>query len=83
MNISDEAIEAAAKASQTTWTPDEWRRYVPEDEKEEQRAQARRILEAAAPHIAEQAWDEGFNIGWDAARGEPEEPNPYREEVGE
>ena len=42
---------------------------------------ARLALEAAAPFIAAKAWDEGKSAGWDAARGEPEESNPYEEDV--
>jgi hypothetical protein len=41
---------------------------------------ARAALEAAAPYLARAAWDEGKSAGWDAARGEPEESNPYQKE---
>jgi hypothetical protein len=51
VNISDEAVEAAARAIDGTWTESEWRRYIPECEKEPLREQARRILAAAAPHM--------------------------------
>lgn len=40
------------------------------------------LLAAAQRHMAI-AWDEGFSMGWGAARGESEEPNPYRKEPEE
>ena len=45
------------------------------------RIRARRHLQTVAPYLMAAAWDEGKDAGWDAARGEPEESNPYEEEV--
>lgn len=62
MNISKEAIEAAARELNIYVTP--W-----EDLEEEQRngwrSQAHAALRAAAPLLIAQAWDEGWNVGYD------------------
>lgn len=50
MNIPTEAIEAAAKALTGDYAST--------------RSIARRVLEAAAPHMLAGAWDEGAIAGW-------------------
>jgi hypothetical protein len=59
MNISDEAVEAAAKP---LWEPNEhddtWASEFP-TYKDYLKAEARKVLEAAAPYLMAQAWDEG------------------------
>jgi hypothetical protein len=37
----------------------------------------RSAIEAAAPYLLREVWDVAYGLGWDAARGEPETPNPY------
>jgi hypothetical protein len=93
MNIPDEAIEAAAMR---VWVTDgelmrdprpDWDECAKDPAwkavMDETREVARSILEAATPHLMAQAWDEGLAMGWGAARGEPEEPNPYHAGAGE
>lgn len=53
MNISDEAVEAAIGAYGGTVMAIM-----------NERAMVRRILEAAAPHLMAQAWEEGFDRGF-------------------
>ena len=62
MDISDEAVEAAARALD----PDTMGSAGPlaEKFKEQARAEARAALEAAAPYMAAQVWDEGAVAGW-------------------
>ena len=73
--IPDEAVEAAAELIATVDYPG----YRPDLEF------AREVLEAAAPHMLAQAWDEGFSAGedvgnWYAApvTKQPVHTNPYR-----
>lgn len=42
------------------------------------RPDAAAALLAAAQPLMAIAWDEGKSAGWDAARGESEESNPYQ-----
>jgi len=81
--IPDEAVEAAAKetyrvAAEFAYETDSW-----DDLSDEQREaftdDARKILEAAAPYIAAEAWSEGRSAG----RMDPYclEPNPYRSQA--
>jgi hypothetical protein len=83
--IPNDAVEAAAKA---LWTPsnegDTWESEY-EPYKDHTRAEAKRALEAAAPHLMAGAWDEGFDKGfydpkagsyWDAS--ESTAVNPHR-----
>lgn len=70
MTIPDEAVEAAYDVSQHLLITT---------------AEIELILEAAAPFIAAEAWDEGFEKGtdwgdWAAApvTPEPDSTNPYR-----
>jgi hypothetical protein len=69
MNISDEAVEAAALAAYGFPFDQELR--------EATRARLRIALTAAAPHLMAEAWDEGKNVRRDY-RGEILEANPYR-----
>jgi len=71
----DEAVEAAAWAldPQTMGSGG----ALAEKFKEETRAEARRILEAAAPHLLAQGWDEGYEGAVDAYDGR-NVSNPYR-----
>jgi hypothetical protein len=65
MSISDEAVEAAKVAFDETnggLFEDEYAFNV-----------ARRVLEAAAPHIALEAWEQGRVDGYH------HRPNPYKE----
>jgi hypothetical protein len=67
--IPVEAVEAAAKAYRREFPYNENEGYV-----------VKLILEAAAPYIRAQAWDEGATagLGWDENRGEDfAVPNPY------
>ena len=62
MTVPDEAVEAAAKAlAIVAWG--EWE-YVPTELRGRMKRDARLALEAAAPFIAAQAWDEGSLAGW-------------------
>jgi hypothetical protein len=81
MKISDEAVEAAAKrisghygAGANNW---EW--YLTE---------AREVLEAAAPYLAAEAWDRGFDRGFydplagrDRDASESAAFNPFRSQA--
>ena len=62
MDISNEAVEAAAWAldPQTMGSAG----ALADKFKDHTRADAQRILEAAAPFIAAQVWDEGHEEGW-------------------
>jgi membrane-bound lytic murein transglycosylase B len=64
--IPDRAVEAAAEAIEYALQTGVGVKDI-----------ARDALEAAAPYLMRAAWDEGKSSGWDAARGEPEESNPY------
>jgi hypothetical protein len=85
MNISDAAVEAAAK-----WLHDNNCRSAihsghPADmECYGWREEARELLETAAPHIMSEAWDDGHDAGFTfgAFQGRVKEtPNPYRDAV--
>ena len=72
--IPAEAVEAAAKrlASHNGTGPANWEWYANE---------AKAILEAAAPHLMAQAWDEGRKHGATypyGERGLATDDNPYR-----
>lgn len=58
MTVSDEAVEAAAKAFYGDAYED-----IFQADKEFPQAQMRKALTAAAPFIAAQAWDEGEKAG--------------------
>jgi hypothetical protein len=87
--IPDEAVEAAAPllykvAADYAYDSDGWE-AVAEEQRELWRADARRILEAAAPHLVQsakaEAWDEGCYEGleWSPERDyKALEQNPYR-----
>ena len=57
--VTDEALEAAARALHGAETPREWG-DTPVGYRELTRDSARAALEAAAPLIAAKAWDEGY-----------------------
>jgi len=75
MSVSDEAVEAAARAiaryETGTQSP------IPNDT---DIAHARTALEAAAPFIAAQAWDEGWDAmaDFDHRQAGQYPSNPYR-----
>jgi len=78
MTVPDEAVEAAAKAlAIVAWG--EWE-YVPTALRGRMRRDARITLEAAAPFIAAQAWDEGWNAfaRYDSDQRQSYPDNPYR-----
>jgi hypothetical protein len=69
MNISDEAVEAAAKAISRSLGLN-------------LTDQARLALEAAAPHMLANAWDEGNIAGvFDLPSEQHATPNPYRSQA--
>ena len=76
--IPAEAVEAAAKAIHEAggfykWEdPEGWREQAANLE-------ARPALEAAAPYMLAQAWDEGYTLGYAdcANKQESNRPNPY------
>jgi hypothetical protein len=72
MSISNEAIEAAANAldPQTMGSGG----ALAEKFKAETRAEARRILEAAAQYLLADVWEEAV----EAKSQHPNPPNPYR-----
>lgn len=76
MNISDEAVEAAAKA---TYSSDGLNAWTLEDVSTHNhyRRKARASLEAAAPHLMAQAWDEGVAYVFEGG-AEVSDENPYR-----
>jgi hypothetical protein len=74
MTISDEAVEAAARAMAHLFD------YQTEAGKSHWRDKAKRTLEAAAPHLMVQAWDEGNIAGiFDLPSEDHATPNPYRD----
>lgn len=87
MTVSDEAVEAAAKAEfefEFGKTLADWADMC-DDTRARYRRRSAAALTAAAPFIAAQAWDEGFEKGsdwgeWAGApvREQPSDTNPYR-----
>jgi len=84
MQINGEVLEAAAKAAYVGYNSDApdfdaaaaWDDMSGTDDWEQQvwETVARATLEAAAPSIAAQAWDEGRAAGSESIR----KPNPHR-----
>lgn len=80
--ISDEAVEAAAKAIHASWDdqPEDWREHT--------RQYLRAALEAAVPYMLAPVWLEGYREGeLDGAfqrngHEPPDERNPYRGPCG-
>jgi len=70
MDITNEAVEAAARAFHHGWNPD-----GPEPFHSLGLARVRSALEAAAPYLMAEAWNEGYKDGRD---GEWEDANPYQ-----
>ena len=65
MKIPDEAVAAAVKVyRETSWN-------------DRATVTCRALLEAAAPHLMEAAWNQGLTAGIRSTRGNAE-PNPYR-----
>lgn len=93
MDLSDEWVEAAARALWGTTTYRVAWETVGPKVRDMYLRRARAALEAVAPLIAAQAWDEGFNAGLDDGLDIAElrtgpldltkihapTPNPYRE----
>lgn len=77
MNIPEAAVEAAAQA---TWDDVDYLQNY--DYHKEVTAKA---LEAAAPLLMAQAWDEGAEAAWSSPYKEWDDPttNPYRMNVGQ
>lgn len=76
MNIPDEAVEAVAKVFyEDGWTgPPFWESLDADDPSRlEYLATTRTALEAAAPHLLAEAWDEGLDAGLNGGWN-----NPYR-----
>jgi hypothetical protein len=69
MNIPEQAIDGAAAAI-----------IVTEGRAENIRALASRIVNAAAPFIAAEAWDEGYRSGLHAMEFYSMQANPYRKQ---
>lgn len=83
--ISDEAVEAAAKALwQTDQHDDAWVNEYTEY-MDYLRAEATKALEAAAPYIAARAWEEGEKTGYSnclaVEHGLEQATNPYRSQA--
>lgn len=83
--IPDEAVEAAARASfALTYDPSAWG-AISVHIRLQFLEEARASLEAAAPFIAAQAWDEGMNDAWNNSETMQvslqalRAMNPYRE----
>ena len=74
MTVPDQAVEAAVDALVMTRMGD-YNIEMPEFRKA-----AREVLEAAAPFIAAQAWDEGWDAmaDFDHRQAGPYPTNPYR-----
>lgn len=74
MTVPDQAVEAAVDALVMTRMGD-YNIEMPEFRKA-----AREVLEAAAPFIAAQAWDEGWNAfaRYDSDQRQSYPDNPYR-----
>jgi len=88
MSVPDEAVEAAAKAASKDDAEPNW--YLETERfRNTWRIRMRAALEAAAPILMSEAWDEGVNDGtWNAehhfqiANGTRQEiENPYRSAV--
>ena len=69
--IPDEAVEAATAALLKAWG------YATTSDSGTS-ADIRIALEAAAPHIMAQGWDEGYRGCYERYMYEPVPPNPYR-----
>ena len=72
--IPEEAVGATREAVRAAMIE-----YGPDGHTDGDEEITRAALKAAAPYLMKLAWDEGWAAGWDAARGEPEESNPYEE----
>lgn len=75
--ISDEAVEAAAEAAHLSkLTGVRWD-DIPQWKKVDRLSEARAALEAAAPYVAAEAWDEGReSVDFDSCG-----LNPYRSQA--
>lgn len=82
--IPEDAVESAAKALALGgfYSEKEWNEITLDKKKEPFRKHARIALEAAAPLLMEQAWNEGFDVGKDDDNwgdGAKAWDNPYRD----
>jgi flagellar biosynthesis/type III secretory pathway protein FliH len=73
--IPEAAVEAAARSLNDAF-PQMWEK-MPEWAREEERKTARAALEAAAPYMLAEAWDDGHSAGVDHADGLDGGSNPY------
>lgn len=83
ISISDEAVDAAAKAIfGQQYDPEEWELAV-NGTRGRCRRDARAALGAAAPHLMSEAWDAGVSVGFDEGQGHigKRTPNPYRKDT--
>lgn len=79
--ISDEAVEAAAVAVFTqAYEPADWDLVVKQIKARYIR-DARIALEAAAPYMLAEAWEEGRQAEEDTPPLHRAEPNPYRSQA--
>jgi len=78
--ISDEAVEAAAKAMHNEAYPPEYWDGRP-DLRHIFATRAKTALEAAAPHLMAESWDQGYDEGLSAGRGSRSDGNPYRSQA--
>lgn len=81
--ISEEAVEAAAMAHfENGWGDSRKWEDAEVEAQSEARNDMRAALEAAAPHLLAQAWQEGNDIGYNEAEchgdGDGPSRNPYR-----
>jgi len=75
--IPDAAVEAAARAVfEQQYEPEEWKLVVWQT-RQRHLDDARLALDAAAPHLMAQAWDEGKDV----RRCDGVPPNPYRSQA--
>jgi len=83
MNISDEVVEAAARAGyKVAVFADETASWddLSEDQCQVWIDDARHILEAVAPHLMAQAWDEGADAEFQrSVMKRQRDANPYRQ----
>lgn len=85
MNISDEAVEVAAKAlfEVSVHAPDYWDDLDPVS-RESWGEDAKKILEAAAPHMLAEVWEAGCRKGLSVNPGWEKQAlasNPYRSQA--
>jgi hypothetical protein len=77
--IPAEAVEAAAKAAFARTHPHGNFRLAIRELQDRYLSEARAALEAAAPYMLAEAWEEGYTLGYAdcANKQESNRPNPY------